>query len=187
MMTWDLIFWHKVWYSCPERFGKFRVVICFSFGYILGNRMGDISPPTGRVLSDPFRAHAHYFYSFIRVRIRSVTSQTWPDAAARAANMTQKNEHSGTNPTSLCRSFLAKFIGKKRTVTWWRQNVTSDDLSTWKWCNSVLKYPNFWGDVPRWFFSWGERVPPFPRFRSPWRLVSLIGKEQGDEEILLYF
>ena len=29
----------------------------------------------------------------------------------------------------------------------------------------ILKCPNFGGDIPRWFFDCGGRVPPSPRFR----------------------
>ena len=39
-MTWDLISCYKVWNCCPETYDKFRVVILFSFGDILGNRVG---------------------------------------------------------------------------------------------------------------------------------------------------
>ena len=42
-------FCHKVWKSCPEKYGKFRVVICFSFKDILRNMVGAVSfPSTGR-------------------------------------------------------------------------------------------------------------------------------------------
>ena len=34
-------------------------------------------------------------------------------------------------------SFLSKVIVEKRTVTLWRHNVTSDDLSRGNWCNSA--------------------------------------------------
>ena len=39
---------------CPERYGKFRMGSCFSFGYILGFRAGRgrfAPPPTGRELT----------------------------------------------------------------------------------------------------------------------------------------
>ena len=39
-MTWDLIFLLNVWNCCPERYGKFLVVICVSFEDILGSRVG---------------------------------------------------------------------------------------------------------------------------------------------------
>ena len=32
----------------------------------------------------------------------------------------------------------------------------------------ILKYCNFWGDVPRMIFRLRGTIPPYPRFRRPW-------------------
>ena len=46
-----------MWHCCPERYDKFAVDICFSFGDILEFRVGGdrFGPPTGRALSRPRR------------------------------------------------------------------------------------------------------------------------------------
>ena len=49
-MTWDLLFWHNMWHCCPERYNKFSVAICFSFGDILqlgGGGAFRLHPPNG--------------------------------------------------------------------------------------------------------------------------------------------
>ena len=50
-MTWVLIFWHKVWNCCPERYGKFQSDIPSSSGAICEKTTGGpFAPPAGRGL-----------------------------------------------------------------------------------------------------------------------------------------
>ena len=65
-MTWVLIFWHKVWNCCPERYGKFQSEIPSTSGAICEKPQGGpLGPPAGRGLTRQ-RARIYVQRSYIK-------------------------------------------------------------------------------------------------------------------------
>ena len=66
-----------MWNCCSERYGKFRVVTCFSFGYILGNRGGGRFSPKGRGLKQLAELKEAHVRTLERSSNPLVTHSVW--------------------------------------------------------------------------------------------------------------
>ena len=65
-MTWVIIFWHKVWNYCPERYGKFQSEIPSTSGAICEKPQGGPlgPPPSGARVNIKLRSASSEMFSY---------------------------------------------------------------------------------------------------------------------------